>query len=80
MAQRNEGRQTDSLRRFGRFVAGSPLAQAQGEPGGGAPPSDRLAPVLELVNVPEFEAMAGSCCRATVSRPFAAASARRSTG
>ena len=46
----------ESLRRFGAFVAGSPLAQ--GEPGGGAPPSDRLAPVLELVNVPEFEAMA----------------------
>ena len=45
-----------SLRRFGAFVAGSPLAQ--GEPGGGAPPSDRLAPVLEMVNVPEFEAMA----------------------
>ena len=47
-----------SLRRFGAFLAGSPLAQTQGEPGGGAPPSDRLAPVLELVNVPEFEAMA----------------------
>ena len=45
-----------SLRRFGAYVAGSPLAQ--GEPGGGAPPSDRLAPVLEMVNVPEFEAMA----------------------
>ena len=48
----------DSLRRFSAFVAGSPAALAQGEPGGGAPPSDRLAPVLELVNVPEFEAMA----------------------
>ena len=48
----------ESLRRFRTFVAGSPAARAQGEPGGGAPPSDRLAPVLELVNVPEFEAMA----------------------
>ena len=48
----------DSLRRFGQFLAGSPLARAQEQPGGGAPPSDRLAPVLELVNVPEFEAMA----------------------
>ena len=46
----------ESLRRFRAFVAGSPLAQ--GEPGGGAPPSDRLAPVLELLNAPEFEAMA----------------------
>ncbi len=57
MASRRE-----SLRRFGAFVAGSPLARgepaAQGEPGGGAPPSDRLAPVLELVNVPEFEEQA----------------------
>ena len=56
----------ESLRKFGAFLADSPLAQAepagsalaQGEPGGGAPPSDRLAPVLELLNVPEFEAMA----------------------
>ena len=52
----------ESLRKFGAFVAASPLAQgeafAQGEPGGGAPPSDRLAPVLELVNVPEFEEQA----------------------
>ena len=46
----------ESLREFGAFLAGSPLAQ--GEPGGGAPPSDRMAPVLELINVPEFEAMA----------------------
>ncbi len=46
----------ESLRKFGTFLAGSPLAQ--GEPGGGAPPNDRLAPVLELVNVPEFEDMA----------------------
>lgn len=46
----------ESLRKFGAFVAGSPLAQ--GQPGGGGPPTDRLAPVLELVNVPEFEAMA----------------------
>lgn len=46
----------ESRRRFGAFVAGSPLAQS--EPGGGGPPADRLAPVLELVNVPEFEAMA----------------------
>ena len=53
----------DSLRKFGAFVAGSPVVPAetagsgpaQGEPGGGAPPSDRPAPVLELVNVPEFE-------------------------
>ena len=56
----------ESLRKFGAFLADSPLAQAepagsalaQGEPGGGAPPSDRLTPVLELLNVPEFEAMA----------------------
>ena len=52
----------ESLRKFGAFVAASPLAQgeafAQGEPGGGALPSDRLAPVLELVNVPEFEEQA----------------------
>ena len=52
----------ESLRKFGAFVAGSPLAQeeafAQGEPGGGAPPSDRPAPVLELINVPEFEEQA----------------------
>ena len=46
----------ESLRKFGAFVARSPLAQ--GEPGGGAPPSDRLAPVLELLNVPEFEEQA----------------------
>lgn len=46
----------ESLRKFGAFVAGSPLAQ--GEPGGGGPPSDRPAPVLELVNVPEFEEQA----------------------
>ena len=56
----------ESLRKFGAFLDGSPLAQAepagfspaQGEPGGGAPPSDRLAPVLELLNVPEFEEQA----------------------
>ena len=56
----------ESLRKFGAFVAGSPVVQgetagsgpAQGEPGGGAPPSDRRAPVLELVNVPEFEEQA----------------------
>ena len=52
----------ESLRKFGAFVSGSPLVQgetlAQGEPGGGAPPSDRRAPVLELVNVPEFEEQA----------------------
>lgn len=46
----------ESLQRFGAFVYGSPLAQE--EPGGGAPPSDRRAPVLELVNVPEFEEQA----------------------
>ena len=48
----------ESLRRFRTFLGGSPLVRAQGRPGGGAPPNDRLAPVLELVNVPEFEAMA----------------------
>ncbi len=48
----------DSLRQLGKFLGGSPLVRAQGQPGGGAPPNDRLAPVLELVNVPEFEAMA----------------------
>tara|TARA_B100001123_G_scaffold93544_1_gene107742 strand:- start:320 stop:1342 length:1023 start_codon:yes stop_codon:yes gene_type:complete len=45
----------ESLRRFGQFVTG---ASGQEPTGGGAPPNDRLAPVLELVNVPEFEAMA----------------------
>ena len=44
------------LERFTTFVAGSPLTQSQR--GGGAPPNDRLSPVLELVNVPEFESMA----------------------
>ena len=48
----------ESVRQFGAFLGGSPLVGAQGQPGGGAPPNDRLAPVLELVNVPEFEAMA----------------------
>ena len=48
----------ESLRQFGKFLGGSPLVRTQGQPGGGAPPNDRLAPVLELVNVPEFEAMA----------------------
>ncbi len=48
----------ESLRQLGNFLGGSPLVRAQGQPGGGAPPNDRLAPVLELVNVPEFEAMA----------------------
>ena len=48
----------ESLRQFGAFLGGSPVVRAQGQPGGGAPPNDRLAPVLELVNVPEFEAMA----------------------
>ena len=43
----------ESLRQFGAFVTGL----APGQPGGG-PPSDRLAPVLELVNAREFEAMA----------------------
>ena len=46
----------ESLRKFGAFVTGSPLAR--GQPGGGGPPSDRPAPVLELVNVPEFEEQA----------------------
>ncbi len=45
----------ESLRRFGAFVAGSSSAQGQA---GGGPPADRVAPVLELVNVPEFESMA----------------------
>ncbi len=45
----------ESLRRFGAFVAGSSPAQGQA---GGGPPADRVAPVLELVNVPEFESMA----------------------
>jgi len=45
----------ESLRRFGAFVTGAPLTP--GQPGGG-PPSDRLAPVLELVNATEFEPMA----------------------
>ena len=44
-----------SLRELRTFMAAS---VAQGEPGGGAPPNDRIAPVLELVNVPEFESMA----------------------
>ena len=48
----------ESLRQLGNFLGGSPLVRAQGQPGGGAPPNDRPAPVLELVNVPEFEAMA----------------------
>ena len=48
----------ESLRQFGNFLGGSPVVRAQGQPGGGAPPNDRLAPALELVNVPEFEAMA----------------------
>ena len=48
----------ESLRQLGHFLGGSPVVRAQEQPGGGAPPNDRLAPVLELVNVPEFEAMA----------------------
>ena len=44
-----------SLRRFGAFAASG--AVAPGQPGGG-PPSNQLAPVLELVNATEFEAMA----------------------
>ncbi len=48
----------ESLRQLGQFLGGSPLVGAPRQPGGGAPPNDRLAPVLELVNVPEFEAMA----------------------
>ena len=43
-------------RQLWRSLASSSRAQEQ--PGGGAPPNDRLAPVLELVNVPEFESMA----------------------
>jgi len=46
----------DSRRQLWRFLAGS--SQAQKHSGGGAPPNDHLAPVLELVNVPEFEPMA----------------------
>lgn len=45
-----------TLRRLGSLVPGA--VSAQGQPGGGAPPNDRLAPVLELINVPEFESMA----------------------
>ena len=45
----------ESLRRVG-WLVGAPAAQAQR--GGGAPPNHRLAPVLELINVPEFEPMA----------------------
>ena len=41
-----------SLQRFTRFMAGSPLLAQEG----GAP--ERLAPVGDLINVPEFEAMA----------------------
>ena len=44
-----------SLRRFGAFAAGAALAPTQT---GGGPSSDRVAPVLELVNATEFEAMA----------------------
>ena len=45
----------ESLRQFGAFVTGAGLTP--GQPSGG-PPSDRLAPVLELVNATEFESMA----------------------
>ena len=45
----------ESLRRFGAFATRAALAR--GQPGGG-PPSDQPAPVLELVNATEFEAMA----------------------
>ena len=46
----------ESQKQFAAFMANSPLAQTAR--GGGAPPNDRLAPVLELVNVPEFESTA----------------------
>ncbi len=44
-----------TLRRLGGYAAGAPLVTRR--PQEGAPPA-RLAPVGELVNVPEFEAMA----------------------
>ena len=45
----------ESLRKFGAFLTGAALPQGQS---GGGPPTNRLAPVLELVNAREFEAMA----------------------
>ncbi|MCH7748432.1 MAG: alpha-hydroxy-acid oxidizing protein [Acidobacteria bacterium] len=44
-----------TLRRLGGFMAGAPLMTQQPRQGA---PAARLAPVGELVNVPEFEAMA----------------------
>ena len=44
-----------TLRRLGGFVVGAPLVTRRPQEGA---PSARLAPVGELVNVPEFEAMA----------------------
>ena len=53
----------ESLLKFGAFVAGSPLVQGESartreSRAAGRHPSDRMAPVLELVNVPEFEEQA----------------------
>ncbi len=45
----------ESLRQFGEFVTRSPAVTSQPSAG---PTADRVAPVLELVNVPEFESMA----------------------
>ncbi len=45
----------ESVRQFGGFATGASLTQGRS---GGGPPTDRLAPVLELVNAREFEAMA----------------------
>ena len=44
-----------TLRRLGGFAVGAPLVTRRPQEGA---PSARLAPVGELVNVPEFEAMA----------------------
>lgn len=45
----------ESLRQLGNVVTGASLTQGRS---GGGPPTDRVAPVLELVNAREFEEMA----------------------
>jgi 4-hydroxymandelate oxidase len=45
----------ESLQQFGALVTGASLTPGQAS---GGPPSDRLAPVLELINATEFEPMA----------------------